>query len=240
MPKKNTVASLLAQSRNQRSTSPGGGGGYNSGNPTVSAPQAHAASNVSTTQASSAEMKAMKDNLVKFLIEFNSIFGCFYYYSGWIPFQALYSAMQELSNSKLSSAYLNGIKDSLNSGSQAASSDANHAIQDLLRAASLLGGFGFGAGPLSGLSQPASTQASGKSTSPTKGADGGSSKTEHNPASKTNETASNKSTPTPENGQARSAESHRGNGKSSHDDTPASDDSGKLIRLALTFSYLFI
>lgn len=65
MPKKNTVASLLAQSRNQRSTSPGGGGSYNSGNPTVSAPQAHAASNVSTTQqASSAEMKAMKDNLV--------------------------------------------------------------------------------------------------------------------------------------------------------------------------------
>jgi hypothetical protein len=70
MPKKNTVASLLAQSRNQRSTSPGAGsGGYNS-SAAVSAPQAHAASNVGSTQASAAEMKAMKDNLVRLLLFF--------------------------------------------------------------------------------------------------------------------------------------------------------------------------
>lgn len=141
--------------------------------------------------------------------------------------------MQELSNSKLSSAYLNGIKDSLNSGNQAAGSDANHAIQDLLRAASLLGGFGFGAGPLAGLSQPANTPATTKSNTPSKSAtDSGSSKIDPSPANKNNEPTSNKSTPTPENGQARSSDSHlRGNGKSSHDDTPASDDSGEFLFL---------
>ncbi|XP_057373680.1 bromodomain adjacent to zinc finger domain protein 2B-like [Daphnia carinata] len=195
MPKKNTVASLLAQSRNQRSTSPGAGS---------AAPQAHAASNATSSQASAAEMKAMKDNL------------------------ALYTAMQELSNAKLSSAYLNGLKDSLNSGGQAGGSDANHAIQDLLRAASLLGGFGFGANPLSGLSQNAATSnPSGKSSSstPNKSADGGTS----NSASKNNEQSRSKDTPTPENGQARTSESHRGNGKSNtHDDEPASDDSDSM------------
>ncbi|KAK4015486.1 hypothetical protein OUZ56_030463 [Daphnia magna] len=210
MPKKNTVASLLAQSRNQRSTSPGAGsgGGAGSYNSTVSAPQAHAASNASSTQASAAEMKAMKDNL------------------------ALYTAMQELSSAKLSSAYLNGIKDSLNSGGQAGGSEANHAIQDLLRAASLLGGFGFGANPLSGLSQNAgASNPSGKSSSsnPNKSADSGPSKMESNPASKNNEQSRSKNTPTPENGQARTSESHRGNGKSTtHDDTPASDDSDSM------------
>ena len=107
--------------------------------------------------------------------------------------------MQELSNAKLSSAYLNGIKDSLNSGGQAGGSDANHAIQDLLRAASLLGGFGFGGNPLSGLPQTASAQPSGNSKSssstPNKSAaaDSGSSKTETNPASKINEQSRSKS-----------------------------------------------
>ena len=68
MPKKNTVASLLAQSRNQqqRSGSPGGGGGGSGPSPV--APQAHAASNPtasSTSQhPSAAEIKAIKDNLV--------------------------------------------------------------------------------------------------------------------------------------------------------------------------------
>lgn len=140
--------------------------------------------------------------------------------------------MQELSNAKLSSAYLNGIKDSLNSGGQAGGSEA---IQDLLRAASLLGGFGFGGNPLSSLSQNAGAQPSGNSKSsnshPNKStnADSGSSKMECNPASRNNEQPRSKRTPTPENGQARSSESHRGNGKSTtHDDTPASDDSGEL------------
>ncbi len=144
--------------------------------------------------------------------------------------------MQELSNAKLSSAYLNGLKDSLNSGGQAGGSDANHAIQDLLRAASLLGGFGFGAGALSGL--PTGSQPSGKSSStPHKTTDhSGASKTESNPASKTNndQQSSNKSTPTPENGQARTSD-HRGNGKSTHDE--ASEESGTSF---FFFPYFFL
>ena len=116
MPKKNTVASLLAQSRNQRSTSPHN----NSTNP----PAAHAASSGASSlssQPSASELKAMSENL------------------------ALYTAMQELTGGKLSSAYLNGIKDSLTPNNhQGNSTDPNQAIQDLLRAASLLGGFSFG------------------------------------------------------------------------------------------------
>ena len=92
--------------------------------------------------------------------------------------------MQELSNAKLSSAYLNGLKDSLqNSGT---GQDGGHAIQDLLRAASLLGGFGF-------------------STSSKAPAESGSisSKTGTNPvAFSDNQQQQTSKTPTPENGQA--------------------------------------
>ena len=105
--------------------------------------------------------------------------------------------MQELSNAKLSSAYLNGLKDSLqNSGT---GQDGGHAIQDLLRAASLLGGFGFStaaglpAGPTS------------KSTSSKAPAESGSisSKTETDPvAFSDNQQQQTSKTPTPENGQA--------------------------------------
>lgn len=116
--------------------------------------------------------------------------------------QGLYSAMQELSNSKYSSSYLNGIKDSLNPNS---GSDTTNAIQDLLRAASLLGGFGFGAG--AGGGGAASAASSGnKSDSPkATGAGGGGG----------------------ENGQAKS-DPHKGNGKT-NDDTNGSEDSGKYL-----------
>ena len=114
--------------------------------------------------------------------------------------------MQELSNAKLSSAYLNGLKDSLqNSGT---GQDGGHAIQDLLRAASLLGGFGF------------STSSKAPAES------GSSSKTEANPASDNQQQQTSK-TPTPENGQTARASEHRGNGKSTHDE--ASEDSGMQI-----------
>ena len=154
----------------------------------------------------------------------------------------MYTAMQELSNSKLSSAYLNGIKDSLHSANASGhNSDANHAIQDLLRAASLLGGFGFGAaGPLAaaGLSQPAGQTA--KSASKSAG-DGSGKTTSANDASGASNLSTKTTTPTPENGQTGKmaagggADSHRGNGKSSHDDTLASEDSGLFSFLKFCF-----
>ena len=127
--------------------------------------------------------------------------------------------MQELSNAKLSSAYLNGLKDSLqNSGTGQAGGDA---IQDLLRAASLLGGFGFSSAaglPAGPTSKSTSSKAPAES--------GSSSKTEANPASDNQQQQTSK-TPTPENGQTARASEHRGNGKSTHDE--ASEDSGMQI-----------
>lgn len=152
--------------------------------------------------------------------------------------------MQELSNSKLSSAYLNGIKDSLHSATASGhNSDANHAIQDLLRAASLLGGFGFGpAGPLAaGLSQPAGQTAKSSAVSKSAGGDGSGKTTSANDASGASNLSTKTTTPTPENGQTGKmaagggADSHRGNGKSSHDDTLASEDSGLFSFLKFCF-----
>lgn len=136
--------------------------------------------------------------------------------------------MQELSNAKLSTAYLNGIKDSLNSGNQATGSEA---IQDLLRAASLLGGFGFGSGALSSLgavAAAANSSNASKSANSTPSKPGDSSKSASESAAKTTSNEP-KTTPLPENGKTANDSLPKGNGKSTHDDTPGSDDSGNFI-----------
>ena len=110
--------------------------------------------------------------------------------------------MQELSNAKYSSSYLNGIKDSLNPGT---GGDTTSAIQDLLRAASLLGSFGFG-----GASTGSTAAGGGNSCAASK--NDSSSKTSSSGAAN-------------ENGQSKPAEAHKGNGKTP-DDIPASEESG--------------
>ena len=112
--------------------------------------------------------------------------------------------MQELSNAKYSSSYLNGIKDSLNPGT---GGDTTSAIQDLLRAASLLGSFGFG-----GASTGIGSTAPGGGNSCAASKNDSSSKTSSSGAAN-------------ENGQSKPAEAHKGNGKTP-DDIPASEDSG--------------
>lgn len=112
--------------------------------------------------------------------------------------------MHELNSAKYSSAYLNGIKDSLNPN---AGGDTGNAIQDLLRAASLLGGLGFGGAGGGGVGVGVGAAAPGKGEG----------------------SAAGKSSGPHENGQVKapsSSDSHRGNGKS-NEDTPASDDSGE-------------
>ena len=128
--------------------------------------------------------------------------------------------MQELSNPKYSNALLNGIKDSLNPSQ----SDAN-AIQDLLRAASLLGTFGLPAGALSGLAGLPNQSSKSSKNSETKSLAGDSSAT--STPSKTNDREKDDKTPSKtENGRNKEA----GNGKNNHEhDTPVSDDSGKMI-----------
>lgn len=129
--------------------------------------------------------------------------------------------MQELSNSKYSSALLNGIKDSLTPSQ----SDAN-AIQDLLRAASLLGTFGLPAGALTGLTGGPTQASKSSKNAETKSATGDSSAT--STPSKTTDKEKEDKTPTKaENGKTGDRKD-AGNGKSHHDhDTPVSDDSGK-------------
>ena len=108
--------------------------------------------------------------------------------------------MQEFNSAKYSSAYLNGIKDSLNPNQSGA--DPGNAIQDLLRAASLLGGLGFSPGATA-------PPAHGHTPTPTK----------HDSASRASSGH--------ENGQGSGGKSSA-NGKA-NDDTLASEDSGELL-----------
>ena len=217
-----SVASLLAQSRNQRSNSPGGHHSSASG-PSPAAPQAHAASNPSSSSSSqhpsSAEMKAIKDNM------------------------ALYAAMQELTSGKFPASYLNGLGGSGKDGG--ASNDSNQqALAELLRAASLLGGFGFGPGGLAGLTGLTSASSGNSQTHQASGSSARSrSKTESDAMAKASnrdrdhhrdETATT-TNPSKNSFQLSAASSHHENGqsgrsgngtKSSHDDTLASDESG--------------
>lgn len=120
--------------------------------------------------------------------------------------------MQELKNAKYSNAYLNGIKDSLNPNAlSAAAGGGADAIQDLLRAASLLGGFNFGASFGGGHTEPTTSSANKNSSS-------SSAREATGPAKETNKAGSN---PPPENGQEKS-----GNGKTAtHDDHTDDSDS---------------
>lgn len=128
--------------------------------------------------------------------------------------------MHELNSAKYSSAYLNGIKDRLNPN---AGGDTGNAIQDLLRAASLLGGLGFGGGAGGG-----SVGVGGTVGTAVPGKGEGS--------------ATGKASGLHENGQVKtpsSSESHRGNGKS-NEDTPASDDSGELLGCGPSIGFRFL